>query len=50
MCFAQEDLLKWGAVVALGRRDAEDVVPYNQNIKRHTKAAPTRCVGAAELI
>ena len=25
---AQDDLLKWGAVVALGRRDAEDDVPY----------------------
>ena len=36
MCFAQDDLLKGGAVVALGRRDAEDVVPYRQNIKSRT--------------
>ena len=28
MCSAQDDLLKWGAVVALGRRDAEDACPY----------------------
>ena len=28
MCFTQDDTLGWGAVVALGRRDAEDDVPY----------------------